>query len=1215
MSDTRLVNTALQEYFLSLSGQIAAANRLKDAVTELLEERDEAAKSGKGNLDEWDVLDQSYICIKLRNAFAEIDTKLEAFKKNVSTACKQKDKHENYVKNPQSTSEEVLALILSIISELHQYHKTVAECIAPIVEYSAYRERYPTQYEIKECSSVPVTWKAVNEVNRTLRYGYGLSKEDLAAILSWMHGEDLSESARKHLNLKVDGLILTYRERLSNLDSCEFDVPVAFQLYPLVLQDVIKDCCSPVESVAATGQALPVNKEDLETLIRREIPRVQVQVGDALYDVASPGKAFENTKQKMVAVRLLVARSAKLTKIGITKEQLDLFSLKVLATACISVSNASARTAVLIAFGKSNLIQVKPSNSKPSEPAQISINNGSIQIEVPSQWALTEDATLFQSLSRDSTWNSPVATVDAVYKSVLNFKAEVQRQAQSLPVVRIIRCSGIATQKGLDKKDPTTKGLRKRLSRATSKLFNRKSMIQKDGSRQSEGLLDSPRTKVEGIDNPGISISDSLKGNVESLATDDDPPVPPPRPRRKARTKRKSEATRKQLKLLEEAKHDPQWFTSCKKLDEPALPDVEGGSTSLSIASFEELKDVIDLLSGSSTSSLGLNQPLDIDRNVPPKAGPRKEEVVRAEIESKGKVSPSDSGLGSSMSVQSHPSVTSISQLHGNEASVLKTHEIYDADVSEETISMLVANDLNEAVESLENQPLTANTFIGVIDDTGQEDAEVEMYNDDLRDSSESLDGEEERENDETPSNGKTIDFVDIETELSNEMKGDIIVESVSGDQEKSDQCCDEDQAEVPEISDIATVADGSIAGQVLNAEILVEQDQHCYDADGSDQSEENVPVEREEASSKSIMHGSNESLYYSAWALNDVTVPKNEPSKLEGPVTGDMIPTDSYFASGLDSSFSEKADTSEDFEDCKEPDEMLYQHFNPRFSWPVGLGDRLAAIWDKKEMQSPQTSNTTTSNEIWSQEDTFKRDRRGDTQSKPNEGFKIARGQQVASSGNGISSPGWITTMPNLEDTYMSAPVTQSENWDRYGQMTSRQKEDMHHPEWHANASQTVSRERSQNFHTSLQHLRISENSQPQSTLVSPGQGWSSASHVWNRGFQPYRGQNYGRPSSVPETISRPSRSHSPIIRQPMDTIERHGQSPAFNMTPVTGTAVPSHIIGQHRQTWGRDVNSEPLLTASTKRTISECEALLRQQQRQRGRVAIPPQYRGQKW
>ena len=53
---------------------------------------------------------------------------------------------------------------MSIVNELHQYHRTVAERIAPIVEYSAYRERYPSKYEMKECSSVPITWKAVNEV-------------------------------------------------------------------------------------------------------------------------------------------------------------------------------------------------------------------------------------------------------------------------------------------------------------------------------------------------------------------------------------------------------------------------------------------------------------------------------------------------------------------------------------------------------------------------------------------------------------------------------------------------------------------------------------------------------------------------------------------------------------------------------------------------------------------------------------------------------------------------------------------------------------------------------------------------------------------------------------------------------------------------------------------------------------------------------------------
>lgn len=107
MSDTRVVNTALQEYFKTLSEQISAARHLKDAVTEVLERRDEATKSGKGNLDEWDVLDQSYICIKLRNAFAEIDTKLEAFRNNVSNACKQKDNSDKYLKKTHNTSEEV----------------------------------------------------------------------------------------------------------------------------------------------------------------------------------------------------------------------------------------------------------------------------------------------------------------------------------------------------------------------------------------------------------------------------------------------------------------------------------------------------------------------------------------------------------------------------------------------------------------------------------------------------------------------------------------------------------------------------------------------------------------------------------------------------------------------------------------------------------------------------------------------------------------------------------------------------------------------------------------------------------------------------------------------------------------------------------------------------------------------------------------------------
>ena len=107
MSDASIVNTALQEYFATLSEQISAARRLKDAVYDMLEKCDEATKAGKGSLDEWDVLDQSYICIKLRNAFAEIDTKLQAFKNNLSLGCKQKGTREECMKDTQNTSEEV----------------------------------------------------------------------------------------------------------------------------------------------------------------------------------------------------------------------------------------------------------------------------------------------------------------------------------------------------------------------------------------------------------------------------------------------------------------------------------------------------------------------------------------------------------------------------------------------------------------------------------------------------------------------------------------------------------------------------------------------------------------------------------------------------------------------------------------------------------------------------------------------------------------------------------------------------------------------------------------------------------------------------------------------------------------------------------------------------------------------------------------------------
>ena len=78
-------------------------------------------------------------------------------------------------------------------------------------------------------------------------------------------------------------------------------------------------------------------------------------------------------------------------------------------------------------------------------------------------------------------------------------------------------------RKGQDKKDISSKGLRRRLSRATSKLFNRKSIHatnQKDAGHPEESILDPGKGKTGGIDNLGASIIDPAEGRAVLLLND-----------------------------------------------------------------------------------------------------------------------------------------------------------------------------------------------------------------------------------------------------------------------------------------------------------------------------------------------------------------------------------------------------------------------------------------------------------------------------------------------------------------------------------------------------------------------------------------------------------------------------------------------------------------------------------------------------------------------
>lgn len=128
--------------------------------------------------------------------------------------------------------------------------------------------------------------------------------------------------------------------------------------------------------------------------------------------------------------------------------------------------------------------------------------------------------------------------------------------------------------------------------------------------------------------------------------------------------------------------------------------------------------------------------------------------------------------------------------------------------------------------------------------------------------------------------------------------------------------------------------------------------DQTSYDADGSENSLEDNHVEK--LLSNSNVHGSTDSLYFSTWTLDELATKAADSPQLYIPKSDKTA--DSYFVSGLgNSETSDTNDTSEEFQDCREPDAWVYQQFNPRLSWPSGLGDRLAAIWGEKGMQFPQ--------------------------------------------------------------------------------------------------------------------------------------------------------------------------------------------------------------------------------------------------------------------
>ena len=190
-----------------------------------------------------------------------------------------------------------------------------------------------------------------------------------------------------------------------------------------------------------------------------------------------------------------------------------------------------------------------------------------------------------------------------------------------------------------------------------------------------------------------------------------------------------------------------------------------------------------------------------------------------------------------------------------------------------------------------------------------------------------------------------------------------------------------------------------------------------------------------------------------------------------------------------------------------------------------------------------------------------------------------------------------------------------------------------MHPPDWSTSGSQMHQQERGSHISSNFQKLSMSDLSSHSQPQFPSTRFWSSSpgDQQWHQTFPHFRSASFARPSSVPGTVlathtDQPQRSINrhgmdSFERQNMDNLEHKAQSPAFQLPSSNSqsVSVTSHFISSQYQAWSSDVDSEPLLTATTRRSIAEYEALYMQQQRlqprRQSRSASQQFKRASKW
>lgn len=464
------------------------------------------------------------------------------------------------------------------------------------------------------------TWISLAQSNQALRQGDVLSREQLQLLMLGGQGE-LADPERKELIQKVNTLLKNYRKEFERAPTPEADIPAGFHKNPRGIELALKGCCSELEAMAAGGITEASNSQEMEQQILKFIPKLQLKIGYVLTEVcSSPSKANDNFKSKMHCIRDLVSSVAKQNDIPLNRETLDMFVLMVLYEACSPVSSSAAKTAVQLLFGRANLVTAKPSKEKNTRLAQVYVKGTSIHVEVSTTWLITEDTSTFSCLLKDLDFISPLGTVDAVHTSKFSLMDYLEDKERPLPAIHIKRRNLSKSPPLLTKLDtsqcPKHKSFRKTFTKATSKIFSRKSVAAKTLSNSNtvvdvtnQNAVSGAGTRNESAGNQTSVASSTDTGDDHDTDIDDPAPLPPPRPRHWAkRAKEQSmmpEGISSSGKVADEQckADDPaspsDWSRSVPQFPLPTFkPTIQNSQSELSLASQEELTEVINFLSG-----------------------------------------------------------------------------------------------------------------------------------------------------------------------------------------------------------------------------------------------------------------------------------------------------------------------------------------------------------------------------------------------------------------------------------------------------------------------------------------------------------------------------------------------------------------------------------------------------------------------------------------